>query len=396
VKIVIAALSAPCELNGVSRHAANLARGLLSLPDVPEIHFLAGEWQRDMFPSAIARTHSRFHLHLIQIRRNNFGRIAWYYRDLPSIATQLQADVVHMTCPAPVQAGAYKCPTVVSLHDLYPFDIPGNFGTVRSGITRRLMRQCLMKIDAIACVSFYTESRLAQYFPLRVRRKAITIPNAVEPISGDACAPDALSIGQNFVLCIAQHRQNKNVPLALNIFAEALRRNILSPDAGFLLLGIEGPETRRILTAIRKLQLEDKVILLSGISDRELLWCYRNCSLLLAPSAIEGFGLPIAEALIASCPVVCSSIPPFREIGGSNCRYVAFGEGLMEGYMRAIQETLAEPPKRGTSMPELALTSIAAKYIDLYRRLGGLSSISQNGMLEHPQSATQKVEAPHA
>jgi len=137
----------------------------VSLPDPPEVHFLAGQWQREMYPPAIARTNSQFHLHWIQIQRSNFGRITWYYRDLPSIAAQLEADVVHMTCPSPVQRQAYKCPTVVSLHDLYPFEIPKNFGIVKSEISRRLMRQCLMKVDAVACVSDFTKSRISHWFP---------------------------------------------------------------------------------------------------------------------------------------------------------------------------------------------------------------------------------------
>jgi len=394
VKIVIASLSAPCSLNGVSRHAANLARGLLSLPDAPEVHFLAGEWQRDMFPAAIARTHPQFHIHWIQIRRSNVGRIIWYYRDLPSIVAQLGADIVHMTCPAPVRASAYKCPTVVSLHDLYPFDIPGNFGIARSEISRRLMGQCLRKIDAIACVSAFTNARLAQWMPPQVSRKALTIPNSVAPIYGAGAPPREFRGGYPFVLCIAQHRQNKSVPLALRIFAQALREDILPQHARLLVLGIPGPDTRTILKEIRDLDVGDRVTLLSGISDQELRWCYRNCALLLAPSSIEGFGLPVAEALIAGCPVVCSDIPPFREIHGNNCRYVAFGEGMMERYLGAIRQTLAEPRKPGASMPELAPVSIAARYMDLYRRLRGFRNVSQNGMLRHPGSETRNLEIP--
>jgi glycosyltransferase involved in cell wall biosynthesis len=390
MKIVIAALSAPCSLNGVSRHAANLARGLLSLEDTPEVHFVAGEWQREMFPAAIARNDSHCHIHWIPIRHSNVSRIAWYYRDLPSIAAQLEAEVVHFACPAPVRAGAYKCPTVVSLHDLYPFDIPINFGRLRSEITRQLMRQCLMKIDAIACVSAYTQSRLAQWFPPEVSRKAVTIPNAVEPLSGDADARELPGEGKPFVLCIAQHRQNKNVPLALRIFAAAVRAGILPMDTGFLILGIDGPETRKIKKAIRELHLEKEVMLMNGISDQQLLWCYRNCSLLLAPSSIEGFGLPVAEALIAGCPVVCSDIPPFREVGGDRCRYVAFGAGMMEGYLDAISRTVAEPRPAAVLFPELAPASIAGRYMELYGRLRGFPAVSQNGILLHPDSETRK------
>ena len=395
MKIVIAALTAPCSLNGVSRHAANLVRGLLSLPDAPEVHFLAGEWQRAMFPSAIARTDSHLHFHWIRLRHNNFSRIAWYYRDLPSIADQLEADVVHMTCPAPVHPGAYKCPTVVSLHDLYPFDIPGNFGSLRSEISRRLMRQCFTNIDAIACVSAYTHSRLDWWFTPEVSRKAVTIPNSIEPIYGSAHRPpQPLRAGQAFLLCIAQHRQNKNVPLALRIFAQALRAKVLPWYTRFLLLGINGPDTRRILKEVRNLDLGDRVVILNGINDQELLWCYRNCCLLLAPSSIEGFGLPVAEALIAGCPVVCSDIPAFREIGGNRCRYVAFGEGMMTGYLEAIQQTIAETWKSGEPMPKLAPILIAGKYIDLYRRLSVFPIAIQNGMLRHSASETPRMESP--
>ena len=129
MKIVIAALSAPCSLNGVSRHAANLARGLLSLEDTPEVHFVAGEWQREMFPAAIARNDSHCHIHWIPIRHSNVSRIAWYYRDLPSIAAQLEAEVVHFACPAPVRAGAINArllsACMICTHLIFPLILGG-------------------------------------------------------------------------------------------------------------------------------------------------------------------------------------------------------------------------------------------------------------------------------
>jgi glycosyltransferase involved in cell wall biosynthesis len=385
MKIVVAALSAPCSLNGVSRHAANLARGLLALPDPPEVHFLAGEWQREMFPSAIARSDSHFHPHWIKIRHSNLSRIAWYYQQLPSIAAQLEADVVHLACPAPVNAGAYRCPTVVSLHDLYPFDIPENFGMLRSRITRQLMRQCLAKIDAIACVSAFTQDRLEKWFPLGVSAKAVMIPNSVERLDIAAQKPPRpLRAGEPLVLCVAQHRQNKNVPMALRIFAEALRRNVLPRNARLLVLGIGGPDTRRIHQETNKLRISERVVLLSGISEQELMWCYQNSSLLLAPSSVEGFGLPVAEALLAGCPVVCSDIPAFREVGGDRCRYVGFGEQMIGEYLAAMSETLFEPRKSGHPLPEFHPALVARMYMKLYGQMGGFPVFSKSAMLRHP------------
>jgi glycosyltransferase involved in cell wall biosynthesis len=348
-----------------------------------------------MFASAIARADSRLHVHWLPLRHSNFSRILWYYRDLPSIAAQLDADIVHLTCPAPVRARAYKCPTVVSLHDLYPFDIPGNWGFLRSQISRRLARQCLTKIDAIACVSAFTESRLAAWFPAEVCRKGVTIPNSVEPLRGPAlCAPKPFRAGETFVLCIAQHRENKNVPLAIKVFARALATHVLPRNSRLLVLGIPGPDTQLILNEVRNLDLRDNVVLLNGIADHELLWCYRNCAFLFAPSTIEGFGLPIVEALIAGCPVVCSDIPAFREVGRNRCRYVALNENSTDEFLRAFQDALAQPRSSGISIPELMPASIGGKYMELYRQLNGFPAVSQNGMLRHPDSKTRKVEAP--
>jgi glycosyltransferase involved in cell wall biosynthesis len=192
-----------------------------------------------------------------------------------------------------------------------------------------------------------------------------------------------------FVLCVAQHRQNKNVPLALKIFSAALQARILAPDTRFLVLGIDGPETGRIKKTICELRLEEQVMLMNGISDQELLWCYRNCALLLAPSSIEGFGLPIAEALIAGCPVICSDIPPFREVGGDHCRYVAFGPGLMEGYLEAIQQVVFGPRQPAVSFPAFAPAFIAGKYVELYQRLIDFPAALQSAMLRHPDSETR-------
>ena len=131
-------------------------------------------------------------------------------------------------------------------------------------------------------------------------RKALTIPNSIAPIYGAGVALRELRSGLPFVLCVAQHRQNKNVPLALRIFAQALRAEALPVQARFLVVGNSGPDTRRILNEVLRLGLGNRVVLLSGLSDQELLWCYRNCCLLLAPSSIEGFGLPIACLLYTS------------------------------------------------------------------------------------------------
>jgi glycosyltransferase involved in cell wall biosynthesis len=370
MKIVIAALSAPAHLNGVSRHSANVVRGLVTRAEVTEVHMVVGDWQKRAYEDAVARIDPRLHIHAVEIGRSTLGRNRWYYSELPLIASQLDADVVHLAYPVPMSRAAFRCPVVVSLHDMYSFDIPENFGLLKSGFNRIVVRQCLRSSDATACVSESTRERLRHWLGQRHADKAVTILNGVGPLSiGRAECPQTLRGCRAFILCIAQHRRNKNIALTIKVFEQVLHMGLLSPEARLVIVGVPGPETERIENRIRDARLERKVILVSGLSDSELQWCYRNCELLLAPSIIEGFGLPVVEALLAGCKTVCSDIPAFREVGGNRCRYVPLGAGELEGFSEAIRETLGAPHGAPVSMPWLAVEAIAEKYMILYRRL---------------------------
>lgn len=397
MRVMISGLSAPTQLNGVSRHAANLVRGMLSLPDPPEIHVLAGEWQTAMFARAIGSVNARLQIHSIPIRHNNYERIRWYYRDLPRLARQVRADVVHLSYTMLLDARAFPCPTVVSLHDLYPFDIPENFGLIKGAVNRYLMHQCLQTVDAIACVSESTRRLLRGRFGGALNRKAVTILNAVEPVPvASAHRPHELDGDTSFLLCIAQHRQNKNIPLVLTVFERLIRNRVVREDTKLLIVGISGPDTSQIQARISQCGLERNVILLTGISDGELQWCYRNCELLLAPSTIEGFGLPVAEALLAGCRVVCSDIPAFREIGVDLCRYVPFGERIVERYKDAIRAALAAPRMHPVPMPRLSPGVIAKEYMELYARLQASRRAPQPGMLLYADPPADELDRAEA
>lgn len=370
MKIVIAALSAPEHLNGVSRHAANVARGLLTRGEVSEVHMLVGDWQQNTYADAIARQDARLHLHPVAIRRSTLSRNHWYYSELPRVATQLNADVVHLGYPMPVSARDFACPTVVTLHDLYPFDIPENFGLVKSALNRYAVRQCLQSVDAIACVSESTRQRLQHWLKNRFADKAITVPNSVEALPGNCTrGPQPLHRGQPFLLCIAQHRRNKNIALAIRVFEQALRTGVVAPETMLVVIGVTGPETERLQAMIAKAKLDRQVLMISGIKDAELQWCYRNCELLLAPSSIEGFGLPVVEGLLAGCRVVCSDIPAFREVGMDTCHYVPLGKGEIEAFTRALSDARKSPPILPVPMPWLSAAAIAEKYVSLYQQL---------------------------
>jgi glycosyltransferase involved in cell wall biosynthesis len=270
----------------------------------------------------------------------------------------------------PVDGASFTCPTVVTLHDLYPYEIPRNFGFPKWIFNRLVLQQCLRNVDSIACVSDITDILLRRYVPQATFQKATRIYNCVEPEPFCAVeSPIPGWLGEPFLLCVAQHRRNKNIPLLLRTFDRLLQRKEIDPKTQLVVIGISGPESRRIYRQVSDRHLDERVHFLEGLSEPELQWCYGRCEALVTPSITEGFGLPVAEALLAGCRVVCSDIPAFREVGGDQCHFVDLGGNAEEALAEAIVTTLQQPAKAPMALPQFSSSLLANQYLGLYRGL---------------------------
>jgi glycosyltransferase involved in cell wall biosynthesis len=356
-----------------------VARCLLRRPEITELYFVVAPWQCGMVQAAGLPLDTRLRTHVADMDRGSLSRNLWYYRRLPELAAQLNADVVHLSYPMPLNAQAFRCPTVVTLHDLYPFEIPMNFGFPKFIFNRLVLRQCLHAAGAIACVSDATHTHSKQYAPASVWRKALRIYNCVEP---EPLSPVESPIPgwrtEPFLLCIAQHRRNKNIPALIRAFDCLLRSEWIAPDAKLVVIGMRGPETGKIEQLVNDLGLGPKVHFLEGVAETELQWCYQNCAALVAPSLTEGFGLPVAEGLLAGCRIVCSDIPAHREIGNTHCRLVTLRENAAETLAAAIADTLNEPKPDPLVLPQLSASVLADQYVALYRKLIHSAACAKN------------------
>src|ERR1700689_3988461 len=306
MKILISAASFSSRISGLQRHAFNVVRCLLQMQEISAVHVVVAPWQSALVEDAGFGSDPRLTVHVGEMERSSLSRNLWYYRELPAVAARVRADIVHLTFPMPVDGASFDCPTVVALHDLYPYEIPQNFGFPKCIFNRLVLQQCLRNVDSIACVSEVTDVLLRRYAPAATWRKATRIYNCVE--SEPLCATESPIpgwLGEPFLLCVAQHRRNKNIPLLLRTFDRLLQRKEMDRETKLVFIGISGPNSRRIHRLVSDLRLGERVHFLEGLSEPELQWCYGRCEALVTLSITEGFGLPVAEALLAGCRVVC-------------------------------------------------------------------------------------------
>ncbi len=68
-------------------------------------------------------------------------------------------------------------------------------------------------------------------------------------------------------------------------------------------------------------QYNRRLFMFNDLSDTELEYCYQQARCLVLPACVEGFGLPLVEAMQRGLPAMASDIPVFHEIGGDFIAY---------------------------------------------------------------------------
>jgi len=72
---------------------------------------------------------------------------------------------------------------------------------------------------------------------------------------------------------------------------------------------------------MQHMQLQDNVVFMGGVSQRQMGALYRLCDLMVNPSLCESFGFSMIEALGHQMPIVAADLPINRELCGPAASY---------------------------------------------------------------------------
>jgi len=372
--ILIVVLHRPLKPTGVCRHAANLARCLASLDDISQVTLVTGAWQKDYFETAFSLSSRKIKIVGIDIKNSSISRNLWYLFGLPRLAREIDPSLIHLAFPLPFLRSRFSCPVAATIHDLYPYQCPENFGYQQVLFNRLFLQQCIGNSDGLICVSKITLNDLENYFPAVAShpKKTHTIYNFVDFAQTIVKRPISLPKDFNspYIFSVGQHRKNKNFDLLIQAYAWLMHKNWLHKETKLLIVGTSGPETERLLHLIESLSLQDSVFMLSAIEDNELCWLYQNCQLFVMPSALEGFCIPLVEALYFSCKVVCSDIPIFREVGSSSCTYFDLADDAVRNLAKAMLQALkADVVNKSDVYSRFSKIAIADQFLQFYSEL---------------------------
>jgi len=299
---------------GVGRYATELPGALLAAEPQTELHLFVSRdapeslrsqpWAGEVRWTTLPVSLSGPPLHLLA-----------QYAAMPLVAGARRLDVLH----SPANAGPVLLPGpagVVTLHDLIWLHRADEWEA--SARVQRQMRamvnHSVRHADRVFAVSTAAAEDFARTLGLPRERIEVT-PSGVRAPSATPVAEAelraAFELGSaRVVLCVAQKRPYKNL--------QALIRALPSlPDDVMLVLpSSPTPHEAELRALALELGVAERVRLPGWLTDAQLDGLYALSEAFVLPSLMEGFGLPLLEAMVRGLPVACSNVSALPEVAG--------------------------------------------------------------------------------
>lgn len=242
---------------------------------------------------------------------------------------------------------------VFMVHDLIPITHPE---FCRAGEKERhtaRMQTVLKTAAAILTNSMATLEVLTRF----ADACGVTMPPAVAAPLGGVALPESgmgpSPVDRPYFVMLGTIEPRKNHWLMLQIWRRFLER--YGADAPRLVvIGQRGWECENVVDLLERCDLlRGAVVERAGCSDAELARYLRHCRALLFPSFIEGYGLPLIEALTLGVPVIAGALSVFREIAGDVPEYLDPLDAM--GWMECIEDyRLSDSPRRAAQLSRLS------------------------------------------
>jgi glycosyltransferase involved in cell wall biosynthesis len=233
---------------------------------------------------------------------------------LPAAALRKRLDVLHSLANGgpPVTPRVSRVITLLDLiwlHQQEAWDSPrairnlAFFSRISASTAHRVITISNAARDDLVA-HFDIPSEQVDVTPLGVR-----VPDRVQPVPHLRVR---LELGEEpLVLCVAQKRPYKNLRALIQAIAD-----LADQPATLVLPGASTPHEAELRALADELKIASRVRFLDWVSEADLEGLYREATCFVLPSLIEGFGLPVLEAMARDLPVACSSRPSLPEVVG--------------------------------------------------------------------------------
>ena len=154
----------------------------------------------------------------------------------------------------------------------------------------------------------------------------------------------SIGIDRPYIVYVGNLRPHKNVGTLIQAFG--LLRQRRKFDHQLVIVG-NGSKWMAILSEeASRLGLGERISFIPKVSRELLPKIYSAADILVLPSLIEGFGLPVVEGMACGTPVICSRAASLPEVGGDAAEY--FEPTSADDLAIAMERVLSSPTLQET------------------------------------------------
>jgi glycosyltransferase involved in cell wall biosynthesis len=182
----------------------------------------------------------------------------------------------------------------------------------------------------------------------------------------------ALGVDRPYILYVGSLKRYKNVSLLLNAFAVMHQRRRIPHH--LIVVGDDRQQKIVLSRQAAEFGIDQQVHFVSSVSEDLLSYIYTAAEVCVMPSRIEGFGLPVLEAMSSGTPMICSRAASLPEVGGDAVLY--FDPGNVEELTETLEHLLGSTElqsdlrQRGLKRAaQFTWDESARKHTEVYRRV---------------------------
>lgn len=233
------------------------------------------------------------------------------------------------------------CKSIVTIHDLNWYYYPTDFSKLSLYIWKYLTIYSALRANAIIAISNSTKKSLITILkidPLKISVIYHGIPRSLSINNSTILAVSAkYKLPKQYIFTTLSHYSHKNLETLVKAFL------IVQSKIEDLHLLIGGTGTN-LARASRKKYINSlgnsHIHLLPFVDHAELSVIYQLSQIFVFPSAYEGFGLPVLEAMAHKVPVISSNAYSLEEVVGQGGILVDTYE--VDEYVSAIKKLLQD------------------------------------------------------
>lgn len=330
VRIGFDAKRAAQNRTGLGNYSRFVIRILSEQEPHNEYHLYAPDERRTPFFGEIP-TLGRLMLHFPAGRVWRLLRRLWRVWGMAADVKRDAIDIFHgLSNELPLGIERTGCRTVVTIHDLIFLHCPEYYHRIDRMIYNRKFRRACRTADRVIAVSEYTKREIMRYYGTP-EEKIDVVYQGCDPVFGRDIDGSVLrdvsrrhGLPPRFLLYVGSIEERKNLMLvakALDVMQE--RHSLGRLDVHVVAVGRRTKYTDKIEAYLRRTGLESRFHFFHNVSYADLPSFYRLATAFVYPSRIEGFGIPLLEAVTSGLPAIGCTGSCLEEAGGPGSIYVA-------------------------------------------------------------------------